>query len=76
MEDGIKYIKYEVLQEKTVITSGECPTFFLNTLTDVYCDFKGSPYTLMIYYDDKVFSVTSPSNFYNEKITSSTVKGN
>lgn len=64
MEHRIKYIKYEVLQEQTIITSGECPTFFLNTLTDVYCDFKDSPYTLMIYYGDKAFLVSSPSNFY------------
>lgn len=64
MEYGIVFIKYEVLDNETIVASGECPTFFLNSLTDAYCDFENSPYKLKIYYKNREYIVSSPLDFH------------
>lgn len=68
MDYNITYIKYEVLNNDQIIVTGNCPSFFLNSLTDAYCDFKNSPYHLRIYYKDKIYLVNSPIEFHNEDI--------
>ncbi len=63
MEYSITMIEYNVLLNGNIVHSGTTPTFLLNTLTDMYCDYKDSPYKLEIKYKDKTFIVGSPSDF-------------
>ena len=60
MEYDIKYVKFQIYEGYNIITEGSCPTFFLNSLTDAFIDFSNSPYTLKVYYNDKLFSASVP----------------
>jgi hypothetical protein len=63
MDYKITLLEYNVLEGGKIVHSGTTPSFLLNTLTDMYCDFKNSPYKLEIKYKDKTFIVGSPADF-------------
>jgi len=63
MEYNITIVEYEVIDNGVVKHSGTCPSFLLNTITDTYCDFKNSPYTLKVRYNGREFSVASDADY-------------
>jgi hypothetical protein len=63
MEFGIKKIIYEVYEGSTIVHKGEAPSFLLSTLTDIYCDFENSKYSIKVKINNKEFIVKSPDNF-------------
>lgn len=68
MEFGIVSVEFKVIKNNTIVHSGNVPSFFLNALTDIYCDFKDSPYSLKIISEEKTILSSSPDNFdYREQ---------
>jgi len=63
MEYDLVKVKYEVVSNGIVVHTGEIHTGWLNSLCDIYLDFKGSTNILKIYYKDKIFKISSPEDF-------------
>lgn len=63
MEFDIIFIEYEVVNNDQVVHTGSCPSFLLNTITDIYCDFQGSKNSINILYNDNKWLIKSPASF-------------
>ena len=62
MANDIEYVTYEVLENGVIVHRGKSMTIFLHTITDMYCDYEGSPYTMRIYYKGKTIDVSKPKD--------------
>jgi hypothetical protein len=67
MDFGIINIEYFVLKDDVILHSGTCPSFLLNSISDMYCDFINSEYLLLITYNDTKIKAHSPTDFDQRK---------
>lgn len=68
MEFKIEMLEYDILKDGEVMLTKSAPSFLLNTLTDMYCDYLNSPYSMRVHYKNITIDLSSPSDFSYPKL--------